>query len=112
LFPPRCVIARRGNPADSLSSRLIFTFCIYEEKMKEEFRKKINEIMAGMHCPKDFKCAATGLNQLCKARDVGLDNYLECLEENRQGCPFALSFGNGYFCQCPLRVYLAKKLKT
>lgn len=78
--------------------------------MKEEFKKKIDEIMAGIQCPKDFKCVSTDLNQLCKARDIGLYNYLECLEANRKGCPFAFSFGDRYFCHCPLRMYLAKKL--
>ena len=79
--------------------------------MKEDDGKKIDELMAGMQCPKGFKCAEAGFNRLCKARDFGLDNYLECLDENRAACAFALSFGNVYFCQCPLRGYIAKKLK-
>ena len=79
--------------------------------MKEEDRKQIEEIMAGMQCPKDFQCAKSGFEHLCKARDFGLDHYLECLEENPRICPFALPFGYGHFCQCPLRVYLSKKLK-
>ncbi len=72
---------------------------------------KIEEIMAGMQCPKDFQCARSGLERLCKAKDFGLENYLECLEETPQACAFALPFGDGHFCQCPLRVYLCKKLK-
>ena len=79
--------------------------------MREEDRKKIEEIMSGMQCPKDFQCAKSGFERLCKARDFGLKNYLECLEENPPTCPFALPFGYGHFCQCPLRVYLSKKLK-
>jgi len=79
--------------------------------MKEEDRKKIDEIMAGMQCPRKFKCAENGFDQLCKAVDFGLDKYLDCLEDNPAACSFALSFGNGHLCQCPLRVFLAKKLK-
>ena len=79
--------------------------------MKEEDRKCIDEIMAGIQCPKGFKCAASGFDQLCKARDIGLERYLGCLEENPPDCTFALSFGYRHMCQCPLRVYLAKKLK-
>ena len=79
--------------------------------MKEEDKKKIEEIMWGMKCPKDFQCAKSGFENLCKAKDFGLDNYLECLEENPRACLFALPFGYGYFCQCPLRVFLSKKLK-
>ena len=81
-----------------------------EEAMTEEERKKIEELMAGMECPKKFECADSGFERLCKARDFGLDSFLECLEDSPSKCTFALSFGSTYFCQCPLRVYLAKAL--
>ena len=83
---------------------------IYFMTMKEADRKKIEELMAGMECPKKFECADSGFEQLCKARDFGLDSFLECLEESPSKCTFALSFGSTYFCQCPLRVYLSKAL--
>ncbi len=87
-------------------------FGIQKEKMmKEEDRKRIEEVMAGMKCPKDFKCAHSGFEQLCRAQDFGLEEYLNCLEDNPSTCSFALSFGDGHLCQCPLRVYLSKKLK-
>jgi hypothetical protein len=79
--------------------------------MKDEDRKKIEEILAGLQCPKNFKCADGGFERLCKARDIGLKNYLDCLEGNPSACSFALSFGYGYLCCCPLRVYLSKELK-
>ena len=78
--------------------------------MKEEVRKKIEVIMGDMQCPKNFKCAESGFEDLCKAKDVGLDSYLKCLESNPSNCNFALSYGYKHFCQCPLRVFLAKKL--
>jgi hypothetical protein len=79
--------------------------------MKEEVRKKIEEILAGMQCPKNFKCAENGFERLCEAVDIGLESYIQCREESPSTCPFSLSFGNNYFCRCPLRVYLYKKLK-
>jgi len=79
--------------------------------MKDDDRKRIEEMTGNIECPKNFKCVESGFENLCKAKDFGLDAYLECLEEDPQKCKFALPFGNGYFCQCPLRVYLAKKLK-
>ena len=79
--------------------------------MKDEDRKKIEEIMGGMKCSKNFKCAESGFEHLCRAKDLGLESYLDCLEKKPGECPFALSFGHGFLCQCPLRVYLAKKLK-
>jgi len=64
-----------------------------------------------MHCSKHFLCARNGFEDLCRARDFGLDDYLECLEDVPQHCDFALPFGNTHFCQCPLRVYIAEKLR-
>lgn len=79
--------------------------------MTEEERRKIEEIMAGMQCPKGFQCAALGFEHLCKAEDFGLESFMKCLEENPQDCSFNHPFGHIHLCQCPLRVYLGKKLK-
>jgi hypothetical protein len=86
-------------------------FACQVNMMRDEDKKKIEEIMSGIKCPKNFRCADNGFERLCKAKDFGLDNYLECLEDAPSKCSFALSFGNGHFCQCPLRVFLAKNLK-
>lgn len=79
--------------------------------MQQDSDKQIEEIIGQMKCPKDFRCWKSGLEVLCKARDIGQESFLECLEENPQECKFPLSFGYSYFCQCPLRVYIAKELK-
>ncbi|MFC2027806.1 hypothetical protein ACFLU3_03865 [Chloroflexota bacterium] len=79
--------------------------------MEEEDRKKVEEIMGEMSCPQSFKCEELGSEMLCKAEDHGMEGYLDCLEDNRSRCNFALSFGDGYYCRCPLRVFLSKELK-
>ena len=79
--------------------------------MKEEHRKKIEEIMGEMSCPESFKCSESGFETLCKAKDRGVKRHLDCLEDDHSRCTFALSFGDGYFCKCPLRVFLSKELK-
>lgn len=58
--------------------------------MKDEDRKKIEEIMAGMQCSKNFKCAESGFERLCKAEDTRLEGYLNCLEGNPLACSFAV----------------------
>jgi hypothetical protein len=78
--------------------------------MKEEYKKLIEEVMPGIHCSKNFQCVESGLESLCKARDFRDENYLECLESYPHSCEFALPVANGYLCQCPLRIYLRKKL--
>jgi len=79
--------------------------------LKKEEKKKIEEIMGEMSCPKSFQCAESGFEMLCKAKDRGIEGYLDCLDENFYRCSFAVPFGKGYVCKCPLRVYLSKELK-
>jgi len=82
-----------------------------QELMKDEDRKKIEEIIGEMKCPKHFKCCLTGFEVLCKAKDVGSESFLECLEEDPSDCKFSIPFVNTYLCKCPLRIYIAKELK-
>ena len=78
--------------------------------MKEEDREKIEEIIGQLNCPKNFKCAASGFENLCKAKDTGIDTYLLCQDNAPFLCKFSLKFKDEYFCSCPLRVYLSKHL--
>ncbi|MHC4426847.1 MAG: hypothetical protein ACYSYV_12235 [Planctomycetota bacterium] len=59
--------------------------------MEENVGKTVEKIMAQMRCAKKFECVESEFEILCKA--------------------FALCFGAGYLCSCPLRVYVAKNLK-
>jgi len=79
--------------------------------MDPEQKKRIEEIMAGMECEKDFECYKTGFEKLCKTRDTGLPGYVDCLEEKGTICEFQVPFGRGVYCRCPLRVYIAKEVK-
>jgi len=72
---------------------------------------KVEEIIGDIKCPKDFICYKSGFEQLCKAEDVGRKSVLKCLEENPEECKFSLPIGLTYYCQCPLRFYIARKLK-
>lgn len=80
--------------------------------MDEEQKQRVQEIVDGMQCPRAFRCCRDNFANVCKAKDIGgIEAFLECLEENPQDCKFSVSFGFSHFCQCPLRVYIAKKLK-
>jgi hypothetical protein len=37
--------------------------------MKEEDKKRIEELIAGIQCPKDFKCINSSLEGFCKVND-------------------------------------------
>jgi len=77
----------------------------------KQVSEKILQIIGHMQCPKNFKCANSGFEKLCLARDSGMEYYLECLEDNPLPCKFVIVFGNRHFCQCPLRVYISKHLE-
>lgn len=82
-----------------------------EYYMDKEIKEKIDQIAAKIECSKDFRCVKHDFTEICRAKDVRLEEHLECLDEKAYECPFSISYGNSYYCRCPLRVYLCKELK-
>jgi hypothetical protein len=80
--------------------------------VNDRVKKEIEEIIGKMKCQNDFSCYKSGFRELCKARDFGIEGYLECLEDNPLECKFAIAYGTLYFCKCPLRYYLEKNSKV
>jgi len=80
-------------------------------ELTAEQKIEIERIAAGINCPKNFECYKSGDGKVCKTRDFGLSQYLDCLENEPQSCEFGLPFGNGYFCTCPVQLYISKNLK-
>ena len=74
--------------------------------MDEEHNDEIRRIKSNMCCRKSFRCISME-DGLCKARDIYVDGYLECLEAYPQVCDFAISFGLSHLCSCPMRNHLA-----
>jgi hypothetical protein len=79
--------------------------------MEKAIQEHIEEIIDGLQCPKEFSCYTSGLKDLCKAKDIGLDSFVACLIPDPLQCKFSIHFGGIFFCQCKLRVYIAKKLR-
>jgi hypothetical protein len=76
--------------------------------MTQEHRKKIDEIITGMHCPHDFRCYKSKFKKLSRIRMLVDGEVIECLEDKLCLCEHAMSFGDSYLCICPLRKYVAK----
>jgi len=75
------------------------------------YKKELEEIIDGMQCPKDFKCYKSGLKSLCKAKKFDVYESLMCLnDEEAHKCLFSVRYAYKYFCQCPLRNYIAEKV--
>ncbi len=79
--------------------------------MEQDYKKEMEEILDQFKCPKDFECYKSGLKTLCKAKQIGNEIFLECLEDIPQRCKFALFLARSYLCQCPLRIYIAEKFR-
>lgn len=71
---------------------------------------KVVGFMGKLQCPKNFKCYKKKYDELCKAEYFGETKVLHCLEEEPQSCTFSLSFNDIYYCQCPLRNFIAEEI--
>ncbi|UCD87232.1 MAG: hypothetical protein JSV01_05585 [Desulfobacterales bacterium] len=78
--------------------------------MEQDYEKELNEIMGSFTCPQDFECYKQRFENICKAEETGQDLLLVCLEKNPSACPLSLNFGDKYYCECSLHIYIAKKL--
>lgn len=79
--------------------------------MIKQSKPKLENIIGGLKCPKNFRCYKSKYKDLCKAKDIGMESFLICLDKDPHKCEFSFSFGYKYFCKCPLRVFIAKELK-
>ncbi|MES0350250.1 MAG: hypothetical protein ABUK19_05985 [Desulfobacteria bacterium] len=70
----------------------------------------IRDVIEDLVCPKGFLCCTEGLEKLCKAKDVGMRTFVQCLEPNPIECPFSKLLAVSYVCKCPLRIYITKEL--
>ena len=78
--------------------------------MNKIYSKQIGKVIKGMRCPERLKCCKPGIKKLCETKKIGIETFLVCFREKPQECKNAVSFGNLYVCECPLRYYVRNKL--
>ena len=78
--------------------------------LQSEHKEAIEQIIAQIQCPKGFRCYEPGFEHLGEVKDIGLESFLECLEEEPRICPFCVPFASQHLCQCRLRIYVARRL--
>ena len=79
-------------------------------ELSEKQKQEIAEIQTEMDCPKRFACCESGFTNLCKDRYVVNTHLVKCIEMSNSVCQFKRLLGEGGFCKCLLRCYLAKNL--
>jgi len=67
-------------------------------EMEEDYRREIEKIIGRMYCPKDFICYRSGLENLCRAGNIGSISVLECLEREPHYCLFSSISKRSWFC--------------
>ena len=72
---------------------------------------EISNIIGGLSCPKKYNCYRSKYQKLCKAAFVEELKVVNCLEEESQKCIFSLPYKDACYCQCPLRNYIAEKIR-
>jgi hypothetical protein len=78
--------------------------------MDEAQKKRLEEIMASMECPKDCECCKPDLKRTDKMGAEELLRYITCAKEPQ--CEFQLPSRDTVLCMCPVRVHIAKSLST
>jgi hypothetical protein len=79
--------------------------------IQKDVHTQIEGMIGRIKCPKDFVCYTSEFKSLCRAKDIGLESFVACLATDPLKCKFSIHFGGIFFCQCMLRIYIAKKLK-
>jgi hypothetical protein len=49
-------------------------------EITQEHASRLEELMAGLECPKEFICYKSGFTHVCKVRKAGAAGLLECLD--------------------------------
>jgi hypothetical protein len=78
--------------------------------MEQDYKKQIEEIMSEMKCSRDFMCCKSGRKPLCKAKGLPIKDFVG-IEGEPPSCEFSVSFGGGYYCKCPLHVFIKNHRK-
>ena len=77
----------------------------------EENRREIERVIAEtVLCKRDLACYNSNFQDVAKGTVINGGQAVECLEKGAKTCNYSIPFGLSYFCNCPMRQYIAQKL--
>ena len=74
----------------------------------QDNRLEMDRIRDSLCCEKGFPCCDADFSLAGKVKVIAGGRLLDCLEADAVKCRCALPFGDGFFCRCPLRKYIAQ----
>ena len=63
------------------------------------------------HGHKGCKYRTQDIENLCKAKDLGMERFAQCQEKNPPECTCAVLHKGSFYCSCRPRVFIARALK-
>ena len=79
--------------------------------MEKAHMQETKNAMAGLKLLAECKRYEPGFGFICKAKDVGLDSFVQCLEKDSRLCVFSVPYAHSYYCKSPARVRAVKELR-
>lgn len=78
-------------------------------RLTQNEEDQLIRLMSDTRCPAHFACLRKEPYELCDAKSIDSDSFLECLDEDGRSCSQSLSYALGEaLCKCPIRVYLMR----
>jgi hypothetical protein len=80
-------------------------------ELTQQQEYEIKQIMAGMDCPRAFRCYKSGFEDLTPVEVFGGSDLVQCRKAAESYCSMSFSFGpRTTFCKCAIRKYVAQHL--
>ncbi|MBC8481751.1 MAG: hypothetical protein H8D47_03705 [Planctomycetes bacterium] len=75
--------------------------------LKSELKQLISKVKS---CKRNFACTRAGFNDVPKGSIINGGELVECYEDRAKNCNHSVPYGSGYYCSCPVRLFIASKL--
>lgn len=77
--------------------------------MKRDIQMQIENFLEEQGHPGDCEYYKAGEGIRCRAKDIGLESVVVCLNHDPIQCKHSLFFGDVYFCTSSIRITIAKE---
>jgi hypothetical protein len=78
-------------------------------RLTQNEEDQLIRLMSNTRCTAHYACLSKEPHELCDAKSIDSDSFLECLDEDGRWCRQSLSYALGEaLCKCPIRVYLKR----